>query len=111
MRSSPVCARCARRTSPPSTAAARGFITASTTQRETTIDGILAAAKSKRYAYARLRRLLLAAYLGVTPEDIPQRVPYLRVLACNARGREVLRCMKTTAAAMPNAIAVSTGSR
>ena len=68
-------------------------------QRETTIDGILAAAKSKRYAYARLRRLLLAVYLGVTPEDIPQRVPYLRVLACNARGREVLRCMKTTAAA------------
>ena len=68
-------------------------------QRETTIDGILAAAKSKRYAYARLRRLLLAVYLGVTPEDIPQRVPYLRVLACNARGREVLRRMKTTAAA------------
>ena len=68
-------------------------------QRETTIDGILAAAKSKRYAYARLRRLLLAVYLGITPEDIPQRVPYLRVLACNARGREVLRCMKTTAAA------------
>jgi len=68
-------------------------------QRETTIDSILAAAKSKRYAYARLRRLLLAAYLGVTPEDTRQRVPYLRVLACNARGREVLRCMKTTAAA------------
>ena len=70
-----------------------------TVQRETTIDGILAAAKSKRYAYARLRRLLLAAYLGVTPKDTPQRVPYLRVLACNARGRELLRCMKTTAAA------------
>ena len=68
-------------------------------QRETTIDGILAAAKSKRYAYARLRRLLLAVYLGVTPEDTPQHVPYLRVLACNARGREVLRRMKTTAAA------------
>ena len=68
-------------------------------QRETSIEDILAAAKSKRYAYARLRRLLLAAYLGVTPEDTPQRVPYLRVLACNARGRELLRCMKTTAAA------------
>ena len=68
-------------------------------QRETSIEDILAAAKSKRYAYARLRRLLLAVYLGVTPEDTPQRVPYLRVLACNARGREVLRCMKTTAAA------------
>ena len=68
-------------------------------QHETSIEDILAAAKSKRYAYARLRRLLLAAYLGVTLEDTPQRVPYLRVLACNARGREVLRCMKTTAAA------------
>ena len=68
-------------------------------QRETSIEDILAAAKSKRYAYARLRRLLLAAYLGVTLEDTPQRVPYLRVLACNARGREVLKTMKTTAAA------------
>ena len=68
-------------------------------QRETSIEDILAAAKSKRYAYARLRRLLLAVYLGVTPEDTPQRVPYLRVLACNERGREVLKTMKTTAAA------------
>ena len=67
-------------------------------QRETTIDGILAAAKSKRYAYARLRRLLLSAFLGLTAE-LPARIPYLRVLACNERGREVLRCMKTTAAA------------
>jgi len=70
-----------------------------TVQRETSIEDILAAAKSKRYAYARLRRLLLAVYLGITPEDTPQRVPYLRVLACNARGREVLKTMKTTAAA------------
>ena len=67
-------------------------------QRETTIDGILAAAKSKRYAYARLRRLLLSAFLGLTAE-LPARIPYLRVLACNARGREVLKTMKTTAAA------------
>ena len=57
-------------------------------QRETTIEDILAAAKSKRYAYARLRRLLLAAYLGVTPEDIPQRVPYLRVRARGASMHE-----------------------
>ncbi len=68
-------------------------------QSETTVEDILAAAKSKRYAYARLRRLLLAAFLGVTPGDTPPRVPYLRVLACNARGRELLRRMKKTAAA------------
>lgn len=67
-------------------------------QRETSIEDILAAAKSKRYAYARLRRLLLSAFLGLTAE-LPARIPYLRVLACNERGREVLKTMKTTAAA------------
>lgn len=66
-------------------------------QRETTIDGILAAAKSKRYAYARLRRMLLATYLGVTALDMPQRVPYLRVLAFNGRGQALLKRMKQTA--------------
>ena len=63
------------------------------------VDELLSAVKTKRYAYARLRRMLLAAYLDVTAADVPPEVPYLRVLACNARGREVLRCMKTTAAA------------
>ena len=67
-------------------------------QHETSIEDILAAAKSKRYAHARLRRLLLSAFLGLTAE-LPARIPYLRVLACNARGREVLKKMKTTAAA------------
>ena len=71
----------------------------SAVQRETTIDGILAAVKSKRYAYARLRRMLLAAFLDVRPTDVPARIPYLRVLACNARGREVLRRMKVCASA------------
>ena len=68
-------------------------------QRETGIEEILAAVKSKRYAYARLRRMLLAAFLGVSAEETPACVPYLRVLACNARGREVLKKMKKTAAA------------
>ena len=67
-------------------------------QHESSIEDILAAAKSKRYAHARLRRLLLSAFLGLTAEP-PARIPYLRVLACNERGREVLKTMKTTAAA------------
>ena len=36
---------------------------------------------------------------GVTPEDIPQRVPYLRVLACNERGRKLLKTIKKTGSA------------
>ncbi len=68
-------------------------------QRETSLEAILAAAKSKRYAHARLRRLALSAWLGVTREDTPEAVPYLRVLACNARGRALLAQMKERAAA------------
>ena len=59
---------------------------------------LLEAAKTKRYAYARLRRLVLWAYLGLTPSDVPERVPYLRVLAANAAGRGLLARMRRTAA-------------
>lgn len=61
------------------------------------IDALLGAVKTKRYAYARLRRMLLAAYLGVTAADMPRRMPYLRVLSFNERGRAVLKRMKRTA--------------
>ena len=63
------------------------------------VDELLSAVKTKRYAYARLRRMLLAAYLGVTAEDMPPRVPYLRALAFNERGRAVLKEMKKAACA------------
>lgn len=62
--------------------------------REATLEGILAAAKSKRYAHARLRRMLLCAWLGVDTQALPARLPYLRVLACSARGRAQLREIK-----------------
>lgn len=54
-------------------------------------------AKTRRYTHARLRRLALWAWLGLTSADIPARPPYLRVLGFNARGREVLRSMKKQA--------------
>lgn len=63
-----------------------------------TLTALLDAAKTRRYAYARLRRMVLWAYLGLTPADVPARVPYLRVLAANERGRALLHRMKTTAA-------------
>lgn len=49
-------------------------------------------AKSKRYAHARIRRVVLRAFLGI--DHIPERVPYLRVLGMNGRGRDLLRQMK-----------------
>lgn len=59
------------------------------------IEELLAAAKTKRYAYARLRRTVLRMYLGI--ETVPEKVLYLRVLACNERGRALLKQMKTSA--------------
>lgn len=52
-------------------------------------------AKSKRYAHARIRRIALRAFLGVT--EIPDSVGYLRVLGATERGVELLRRMKRTA--------------
>ena len=44
-------------------------------------------------------RMLLAAYLDVTAADVPPEVPYLRVLACNERGRKLLKTIKKTGSA------------
>ena len=57
-----------------------------------TLAEVLDAAKTKRYPMARLRRLVLAAWLDL-PEP-PDRVPYLRVLAANGTGRRLLRQMR-----------------
>ena len=62
------------------------------------VEELLAAAKTKRYAYARLRRMVLWAYLGLKPAEIPQHPVYLRPLAMNDRGRAVLAKMRKEAA-------------
>ena len=65
-------------------------------RKEPSIDGILMACKSKRYAYTRLRRMLLCLYLGLSGSDLERPVPYLRVLAFNDRGRAMLRQLGKT---------------
>ena len=60
------------------------------------VDGVCQSAKTKRYAYVRLRRMVLWAYLGLTPADFPGDVPYLRVLAANETGRALLARMRKT---------------
>ncbi|MEI3362313.1 MAG: nucleotidyltransferase family protein [Oscillospiraceae bacterium] len=51
-------------------------------------------AKPKHWTQARMRRLLVWAYLGLTQTDRPGQPAYLRVLGFNTRGQEVLRQMK-----------------
>lgn len=63
-----------------------------------TLEEFCTAAKTKRYAYARIRRLALWAFLGITKADRPAHVPYVRVLGMNDRGRVLLGRMKKTCA-------------
>ena len=66
-------------------------------RRAASIDELLDAVKTKRYAHARLRRMLLAIYLGVLPAERPVQAPYLRVLAMNDKGKSLLHDMRKTA--------------
>lgn len=61
------------------------------------LDDFFKQAKTKRYTRARLSRLVLWAFLGLTGADVPAVPPYIRVLGFNGRGREVLRQMKERA--------------
>lgn len=63
-----------------------------------TLEELYALVKSKRYTLARIRRLVLWAFLGLTEADRPASPPYLRVLGFTDRGQAVLRTMKKTAA-------------
>ncbi|MCF0137246.1 MAG: nucleotidyltransferase family protein [Oscillospiraceae bacterium] len=66
---------------------------ASACRLESGLDAIAAAAKSKRYALSRIRRMLMCAALGITAEMQRQTPPYARVLAANCTGCALLRDM------------------
>ena len=61
---------------------------------EATLEGIIAATKSKRYTRTRIDRMIMCAYLGITLQDILSPVPYIRVLAFNDRGRIALKAAR-----------------
>lgn len=59
-----------------------------------TLNAVLEAAKTKRYPLSRLRRMTLCAALGITEADGSLPPPYIRVLAMNRRGADILREIK-----------------
>jgi len=63
----------------------------------TSMEEFFSLVKTKRYTRARLNRLVLWAYLGLTAADRPASPPYLRVLGFSRRGQELLKTMKDTA--------------
>ena len=65
-------------------------------RRQSTLENILTAVKSKRYTRTRLDRMVMCAFLGITEECLNWKAPYIRVLALNDRGREILKCARQT---------------
>lgn len=58
---------------------------------QTSVDDIIVTVKTKRYPLARLRRILAAAYLGLTAEDMPLLPSYIRVLGIGVHGAALLK--------------------
>ena len=63
---------------------------------EPTLDAVFAAVKNKRLAMSRVRRACCCAALGITSNAADGIPPYARLLAANARGREMLAELKET---------------
>lgn len=46
--------------------------------------------KTKRYTLARIRRIILSAFLGITKNDLQISPSYVRILGMNGKGKEIL---------------------
>ncbi len=66
-------------------------------REKNTVEEILAAVKCKRYTYARLSRIITYAYLKIDSQIFSLPPKYIRVLAFNDKGTEILKVMKKTA--------------
>ncbi len=67
--------------------------------RAESLEEFYALAKTRCYTHARIRRLALWAFLGMTGDSRPAEGPaYLRVLGMTDRGKDLLRKMKVSAA-------------
>ena len=62
----------------------------------TTLDELYELIKTKRYTHSRIRRIILRAYLGI--EKVPEKPQYIRVLAFNEKGRDLLAQIKKSSA-------------
>ncbi len=60
------------------------------------LDDILKNIKTKRYTMARIRRILLNMLIGIKKNDLSILPPYIRILASNERGRDIMSQAKKT---------------
>ncbi len=69
----------------------------SAARRARTLWAVFDGAKTKRYTHARIRRIVLSAFLGIRKADAQSGVQYLRVLGFSERGKALLHTARGTA--------------
>ncbi len=57
----------------------------------TELNDVYNGVKSKRYTHARIRRIVLSAFLGLDNTFFMKPPPYVRVLGFNEKGQEIVR--------------------
>lgn len=69
----------------------------SAAQKACSLNEFFQLVKTKRYTLSRIRRICLCALLGIEKSDVERRVPYVRVIGFNDKGREILKTARETA--------------
>ena len=68
-----------------------------TSRSATTLLEVFDNAKTKRYTHARIRRIVLCAFLGIKNSQLADGLPYIHVLGFTDKGRELLHEASKTA--------------
>lgn len=61
------------------------------------LEELYSLAKTKRYSHARIRRIVLNCFLGITADDLALPVPYIRITGFNESGAELIKKAKCSA--------------
>lgn len=62
--------------------------------KASSLEELYSLAKTKRYSHARIRRIVLHAFMGFKASDYKDNPPYIHVLAMNDSGKEILKKAK-----------------
>lgn len=60
----------------------------------TSLAELYALIKTKRYTMSRIRRIVMAEFIGIRKQDLKTPPPYIRILGMNPKGREILAAAK-----------------
>lgn len=61
-----------------------------------TLNDLFDRAKTKRYTHARIRRIVLCAFLGIKTSHIACGMPYIHILGFSENGKQLLSKLKNT---------------